>query len=139
MRNLKLAGIGLLVACTILALGYLWGARGRWAAEEQLARLDLHLALADARREALAGSIDVQRLNFGSAAGHFETARVAAERARVALDSEGLADQAADAKTAVALLDEARSLAAKVNQAAGERAARATDALDRAAAQMPSR
>jgi hypothetical protein len=37
MPQVKTAGIALLVALTVLGAGYLWGARGRWAAEERLA------------------------------------------------------------------------------------------------------
>jgi hypothetical protein len=78
MKQLKLAGIGLLVALTVLAAGYLWGARGRWAAEERLGTMERQWRLADARREALAGSVEIYKLNFGAAVGHFETARATA-------------------------------------------------------------
>ena len=90
MKQLKLAGIGLLVALTVLAAGYLWGARGRWAAEERLGTMERQWRLADARREALAGSVDIYKLNFGAAAGHFETARATAASVATALDAAGL-------------------------------------------------
>ena len=61
MRHVKLAGIGVLVAATILALGFLWGARGRWAAEERLALVEQQLLLSDARRETYAGSSNCRR------------------------------------------------------------------------------
>ncbi len=134
MRQLKLAGIGLLVACTVLALGYLWGARGRWAAEEQLVLIERQLLLSDARREAHAGSLDLQKLNFGAAAGHFEAGRASSDKARLALEGAGLAAQAEQAKTASALLDEARDLSSRLDQAAAERAQRAAEALEKAAA-----
>jgi hypothetical protein len=79
MKQLKLAGIGLLVALAVLAVGYLWGARGRWAAEERLGAMERQWRLADARREALAGSVEIYKLNFGAAAGHFEAARATAD------------------------------------------------------------
>jgi hypothetical protein len=133
MRQLKLAGIGLLVACTVLALGYLWGARGRWAAEEKLIVIERHLLLSDARREAYAGSLDLQRLNFGAAAGHFEAGRSASDKARLALEAGGLAAVAEQAKAATTLLEEARDLSSRLDQAAGARAQRAAQALEEAA------
>ena len=60
MRQLKLAGIGVLVAATVLALGFLWGARGRWAAQERLALVEQQLLLSDARRATYAGSLELQ-------------------------------------------------------------------------------
>ena len=133
MRQLKLAGIGLLVACTVLALGYLWGARGRWAAEEHLVIVERQLLLSDARRETYAGSLDLQKLNFGAAAGHFEAGRARSDKARLALEAAGLVAQAEQAKAATALLDEARDLSSRLDQAAGERAQRAAQALEHAA------
>jgi hypothetical protein len=134
MKQLKLAGIGLLVALTVLAMGYLWGARGRWAAEERLATMERQWRLADARREALSGSVDIYKLNFGAAAGHFETARATAALVAAGLDTAGLSGQGGNARSAATHLDEARALASKLDQAAGQKAAAAVAELDRAAA-----
>lgn len=138
MRHLKLAGIGALVAATILAGGFLWGARGRWAAEEKLARVEQQLLLSDARRETHAGSLELQKLNFGAAAAHFEAARAASDQFRVRAEAAGETASAEQAATAASFLAEARSLCAKVDQAAGERAQRAARALEQAA-QAPQR
>jgi hypothetical protein len=138
MRHLKLAGIGVLVAATVLALGFLWGARGRWAAQEKLARVEQQLLLSDARRETYVGTIELQKLNYGAAAAHFEAARAASDQFRVRAEADGEAATAEQAGTAAGLLGEARSLCAKVDQAAGERAQRAARALEQAA-QAPSR
>lgn len=134
MKQLKLAGIGLLVALTVLALGYLWGARGRWAAEERLGALERQWRLADARREALAGSVEIYKLNFGAAAGHFEAARATAASLAAALDAAGLSGRGGNARSAAGHLDEARALASKLDQAAGQKAAAAVGELDQAAA-----
>jgi hypothetical protein len=133
MRQMKLAGIGALVAATILALGFLWGARGRWAAEERLALVEQQLLLSDARRETNAGSLELQKLNFGAAAAHFEAARAAADQVRLRAEASGATTKAEQAGTAVGLLAEARSLCSRVDQGAGERAQRAARALEQAA------
>lgn len=134
MKQLKLAAIGLLVALTVLALGYLWGARGRWAAEERLGTLERQWRLADARREALAGSVEIYKLNFGAAAGHFEAARATAASLATALDAAGLSGRGGNARSAAGHLDEARALASKLDQAAGQKATAAVGELDQAAA-----
>ena len=134
MKQLKLAGIGLLVALTVLAAGYLWGARGRWAAEERLATVERQWRLADARREALAGSVEIYKLNFGAATGHFEAARATAAAVATSLDSAGQSGHAGNARSAATHLDEARALASRLDQAAGQRAAAAVAELDLAAA-----
>jgi len=134
MKQLKLAGIGLLVALTVLAVGYLWGARGRWAAEERLGTVERQWRLADARREALAGSVEIYKLNFGAAAGHFEAARATAAAIATALEAAGLSGRAGNARSAATHLDEARALASKLDQAAGQKAAAAIGELDQAAA-----
>jgi len=134
MKQLKLAGIGLLVALTVLAAGYLWGARGRWAAEERLGKMERQWRLADARREALAGSVEIYKLNFGAAVGHFETARATAASTATALDAAGLLGRGGNAWSAATHLDEARALASKLDQAAGQKAAAAIGELDQAAA-----
>ena len=111
MKQLKLAGTGLLVALTVLAVGYLWGARGRWAAEERLGVMERQWRLADARREALAGSVEIYKLNFGAAAGHFEAARATTASVAAALDAAGHSGHGGNARSAAAHLDEARALA----------------------------
>jgi hypothetical protein len=137
MRQVKLAGIGVLVAATVLAVGFLWGARGRWAAEERLSLVEQQLLLSDARRETYAGSVELQKLNFGAAAGHFEAARAASDQARLRLEAAGETAKAQQAATATGLLNEARALCARLDQAAGERAQRAAQALEQAAQAAP--
>lgn len=133
MAQLKRTGIFALAALVVLAAGYFWGASGRRTAERDLARANALLALSDARRNALAGNVDLYKLNFGAAAAHFETARATADRARgLLVAAESTADPA-DVSNAVAALDEARALAAKLDQAAGQKATSAVALLDKAA------
>ena len=130
MTRLKQWGVMAGVALAVLAAGYVWGAWGRRAAERELARSNALVALGEARRHALSGSLDLYKLNFGAAATHFETARATTDRVRGALAEAGSTADPADLAAAVTALDEARGLAAKLDQAAGQKAASAI-ALDR--------
>jgi hypothetical protein len=133
MIQLKRAGVLAGIGVTILAAGYVWGAWGRRDAERQLARSTAQLALSDARRNAFAGSVDLYKLNFGAAAAHFEAARATADRARGLLTVVASTADPAELASAVTSLDEARALAAKLDQAAGQKAAAAVALLDKAA------
>jgi len=133
MTRLKQWGVMAGVALAVLAAGYVWGAWGRRAAERELARSNALVALGEARRNALSGSLDLYKLNFGAAATHFETARATTDRARGMLTDLGSSADQADLAAAITALDEARALAAKLDQAAGQKAASATALLDKAA------
>jgi hypothetical protein len=133
MTRLKQWGVMAGVALAVLAAGYVWGAWGRRAAERELARSKALVALGEARRNALSGSLDLYKLNFGAAATHFETARATTDRARGMLADAGSTADPADLAAAITSLDEARALAAKLDQAAGQKAASANALLDKAA------
>jgi len=133
MTRLKQWGVMAGVALAVLAAGYVWGAWGRRAAERELARSNALVALGEARRHALSGSLDLYKLNFGAAATHFETARATTDRVRGLLTDAGSTADPADLAAAVTALDEARGLAAKLDQAAGQKAASAIALLDKAA------
>ena len=75
MRSLKIAGLIALGLALALAVGWLWGAAGRWPAERRVAEAELRLRLTDARSRVLGGRVDLYSLNFGSAAQNFEAAR----------------------------------------------------------------
>lgn len=137
MQQAKTAGLVLLVALTVLGAGYLWGARGRWAAQERLVLVERHASVSETRRLALAGQLALTRLNFGEAAGLFESARAGADGVARALEQEGLAELSAEAAKAAQALSEARGLAAKLDQAAAGKASDALATLDRAAAALP--
>ena len=81
MQQAKMAGLACLIAVTVLGAGYLWGARGRWAAEDRLAAVERQASLSETRRLTLAGQMALTRLNFGEAAGLFESARAGADAA----------------------------------------------------------
>jgi hypothetical protein len=133
MTQLKRAGVLAAVALAILAAGYIWGSWRLRDADRKLARANALLALSDARRNALAGSVDLYKLNFGAAATHFENARATADRARGLLGDAGSTADQSELATATTTLDEARALAAKLDQGAGQKAASAVALLDKAA------
>ena len=137
MQRAKTAGLVLLIALTVLCAGYLWGARGRWAAQERLAVVQRQAWLSETRRLALAGQMALTRLNFGEAAGLFESARAGADATARALEQDGLRELAGEAATAAQALTEARGLAAKLDQGSAGKAGDALAMLDRAAVALP--
>jgi hypothetical protein len=139
MKQVKTAGIALLVALTVLGVGYLWGARGRWAAQDHLAVVERQALLSETRRLTLAGQMALTRLNFGEAAGHFESARAGAAGAARALELAGLTESAGEAAKAAEALTQARGLAAKLDQGATGKAGDALALLDHAAVTNPPR
>jgi len=138
MRSLKIAGLIALGLALALAVGWLWGAAGRWPAERRVAEAELRLRLTDARSRVLGGRVDLYSLNFGSAAQNFEAARQI-----VSSTSDMLA--AADAKDPrverlrAALNDLAASqrFAAQMRQDAHTSAERALQAISAAAHTQP--
>ncbi len=137
-REVKTAIIAVLVALTMLGAGYLWGARGRWAAEERLEIVERQVVLGETRRLTLAGQIALTQLNFGEAAGLFESARASADQTARRLEADGMLDLAGESTRAAEALGEARGLAAKLDQAAAGKASDALAALDRTAARLPA-
>lgn len=138
MQYAKTAGLALLAALTILAAGYFWGAAGRGAALDRLDVVERHAGLSETRRLVLAGQLALTRLNFGEAAGLFESARAGADAAARALSQSGLQEQGAEVGKAAQALTEARGLAAKLDQGSAGRAGDALVILDRVAAALPA-
>lgn len=137
MPQAKTAGLAFLIALTVLGAGYLWGARGRWAAQDRLAVVERQALLSETRRLTLAGQMALTRLNFGEAAGLFESARAGADATARDLEQAGLHELAAETAKAVQALTEARGLAAKLDQGSAGKASDALGMLDRAAAALP--
>jgi len=138
MRSLKIAGLIALGLALALAVGWLWGAAGRWPAERRVAEAELRLRLTDARSRVLGGRVDLYSLNFGSAAQNFEAARQI-----VSSTSDMLA--AADAKdprverlrAALNDLTASQRFAAQMRQDAHTPAGRALQAISAAAHTQP--
>ena len=113
--------------------GWLWGSQGRWAAERELARLQLDHELTGARARLLAARVELYALNFGSAAANFEAAKQALQQAQGRLaGGEDQAEVAAALQAAIAAAEEGGRFAAEVNPSAQAGAERALAALERA-------
>lgn len=131
-REWKIVGAAVLVAMLAFAGGWVWGTSGGRQAERELAGMRLRHDLMDARSRVLAARVDLYRLNFGSAATNLEEARVPLESAAAAFDAEGDRERAAAMRRAMEAAEEARSLAARVDQAAQGAAERALTEIQRA-------
>lgn len=127
MTNRGLKVVAAVAASLVLALvaGYFWGASGRRAAEARVQQLESVQWLADARARLLAGQVDLHALNFGSAARHFEAAKVPLDRLATHYAGDGNAAAAEAVRGALTATEEARASAAQLDpgaQAAAQRA-----------------
>jgi hypothetical protein len=129
---LKIAGAVAVALVVALAAGWLWGSSGRRDLESRVASLELQNHFAEARARLLAARVDLYTLNFGSATRNFETAKKPLEAIATAFEQDGDAGRAKEARAALAAAEEARRLAAQVNQSAQASAERAVAALGRA-------
>ena len=132
-RMLKIVGAIALALVVALAAGWIWGSSGRRDLERRVASLELQNRLSEARALLLAARVDLYTLNFGSATRNFETAKKPLEAIAIAFEQDGDADRAKEARAALAAAEDARRLAAQVNQSAQASAERAVTALARAA------
>ncbi len=120
------AVLAMLVALALAALGgWIWGVRGQWHAEEALAKAGAGLHLASARGNMLAARVDLFEVNFGDASRSLENAKADLVTVAEAFDGMRLKDEAAAARAVVSRVDEARQLAARLDQTANTRLAEA--------------
>jgi hypothetical protein len=124
------AVLALLVALALAGLGgWIWGAAGRWRAEEALAKAGVGLHLANARGHMLAARVSLFEVNFGDASRSLENARADLLTAAEAFDRFRLKDRAAAAREVVARIDDAQQLAGRLDQSANTRLAEAVRLL----------
>jgi hypothetical protein len=114
--------IALALACVG---GWIWGATGRWRAEEGLAKAGIGLHLANARGDMLAARVDLFEVNFGDASRSLESANANLAAAAEAFDGMRLKDEAAAAREVAARVEDAKQLAGRLDQAANTRLAEA--------------
>lgn len=131
-REWKIIGVAAVLVLVAAAAGWVWGAAGGRQAVREMAALRLQHDLMDARSRILAARVDLYRLNFGSAATNLEDAKKPLESAAQALDDRGESERAAAARRAIEAAEEARRLAAQVDQAAQGAAERALAEIQRA-------
>ena len=131
MANTARTGLTVIaVVLVALLAGFLWGASGKSTLDRALQRSELRNELLDARAAALAARIDVYNTNFGEASHHLEDARSVAGRAAQRLDALGRDDDLKRLQSALASIEEAQRLAAKLDLAANARAGDAAKAID---------
>lgn len=131
MANTAKTGL-IVVAVVLVALlvGFLWGASGKSTLDRALQRSELRNELLEARGATLAARIDVYNTNFGEASRHLEDARSVAGRAVQRLDSLDRDDDVKQLQSALASIEEAQRLAAKLDLAANARAGEAAKAIE---------
>jgi hypothetical protein len=114
----------MLIALALAVLGgWIWGATGRWRAEDALAKAGVGLHLANARGNMLAARVNLFEVNFGDASRSLESAKADLVTAAEAFDRLGLENDAAAAREAAARVDDAKQLAGRLDQTANTRLA----------------
>src|SRR5688500_7903300 len=114
--------VGLAVA---LLAGWIWGASGRSDMARALHTSELRGELLGARAAVLDARVAIYSVNFGEASRHLEDARGLLRRADERLKSLGREDEVKQVQTAMAGIDDAQSMAGKLDQSANSRAGEA--------------
>jgi exonuclease VII small subunit len=131
-RLLKIVGAVAFGFVLAFAGGWVWGASGRVELQSRLKQTDLRLQIAEARGRLLAARVDLYTLNFGAAAQNLESAKAPLEAVIGSYERDGESVRVTHARAALAAAEEARTLAARVDQSAQGAAARALAAFERA-------
>jgi hypothetical protein len=114
----------LLVALALAVLGgYIWGATGRWRAEDARAKAGVGLHLSNARANMLAARVSLFEVNFGDASRSLESAKADLVTVAEALERLDLGAEAAAAREVAARVDDAKQLAGRLDQTANTRLA----------------
>ena len=132
MNAMKLALTGLVLLIVVLGLGFAWGASGRTAAQDALDGLHQQLDVAQARGAILDARVSLYNVNFGEAQRQLEEARTPLTRARDRAQKDGKRAAADAFSNALAKIQEAQGLAAKLDQGANSRAGDALRAIETA-------
>jgi hypothetical protein len=132
MTRMKLAGIAALGLALAVLGGYLWGASGRWQIAADLADCERTRSVDQARRHLLQARLELFSLNFGAATRELEAAKPALEEAARQQERAGQRESAGLVREVIPVAEEARALAAALDQSANARSGEALAALDRA-------
>jgi|SRR3954451_13970530 hypothetical protein len=134
MRAPKLILAAVVVLLVALGLGFAWGASGRLTAERTLDETKQQLDLAEARGRILEARVSLYNVNFGDAQRQLEDAKAPLERGRDRYQQAGKRDAAEGLGAALARVQEAQRLAAKLDQNANSQANEALKAIQVATA-----
>jgi hypothetical protein len=129
MNTVKLV-LGIVVALLVVGLGgWLWGTSGTRVVDRALQASQLRSDLLEARSSVLTARLDLYSVNFGDASRHLEDARAHLRRAEAQLKNLDRQDDLKRLESAFAGIDEAQSLAGKLDQSANARAAEAAQLI----------
>jgi hypothetical protein len=127
--NPKVIG-GILVALIVaIGAGWIWGAAGKSAIDQDRRRLEERADFESARAEILDGRTALFLNNFGDASKHFEAARMVLEHVQSALREVGQAERAGRVEIVLSNLKDAQRMAAQLDANAQNAAIAALDTL----------
>ena len=127
MKMTLKAVLGMALALLLAAAGgWVWGAAGRWSAEDALRQSGVRLHRAHAQANLYKARVNLFEQNYGDAGQSLAAARADILTVAQSLDAAGETAGAARLREAVERIAEAIDAAARLDQAAG---AKAADAL----------
>lgn len=135
--TLKLVGWWTLALAVVFGAGWMLGASGRAASEQDRRNAETRADFAEARAFALDGRVSLFQSNFGQASRSFEAARRVVERAQTRLRQVGDVAKAGQLEVALVQLGEAQRLALALDgaaQNAADQALRVIEAVSPAGA-----
>ena len=132
MNRAKLALIGLVALIVVFGVGYALGSSGRRAAEQALAGTQQQIDIANARGLLLSARVSLYNVNFGDAQRQLQDALAPLERVRQQFQQDGNETALASLTTAIQHVQQAQTMAGKLDQGANTQAAQALQALDTA-------
>ena len=127
--SLKLIGSLVLALVVSFGIGWLTGASGKAALQQQLAAAEERADFAQVRALVGDGRVSLFLVNFGDASRRFEEARGMVERVQTRLRESGQAERAGRLEIALSHLKDAQRLAASLDSSAQGAAAEALRAL----------
>jgi len=119
----------LLALAVALGAGWVWGASGKSAVDQDRRRLEQLADHEAARAAMLDGRVSLFLNNFGDASKHFETSRIALEHLQSKLREVGQAERAGRVEIVLSNLKDAVRLAAQLDASAQNAAIAALQAL----------
>ena len=134
VKSFSWGAIALLVT---FGVGWVIGASGRSAVEQDRRLAEERSAFAEARADALDGRVSLYRSNFGDASRHFEDAVAVVTGLQGRLRQAGDAERAGRLEIVLAQLREAQRLSAQFDAAAQSAAAEALQAMALVASKKP--
>jgi cellobiose-specific phosphotransferase system component IIA len=112
-----------------LGLGFAWGGSGRSELRTALDEAQQQLDVAEARGQILDARVSLYNNNFGDAARHLEEAKVPLQRVKQRYQDARNNEAASRIDAALAQIEQAQHLAAKLDPSANTKAGEALDAI----------